>query len=168
MDTVPKQNCLLPAFISPRFPGPSASILVTTFTELCRQPVLFVAEWLYHRQYFAGGRKLLFSPKHPDLMWGQPSTPLNGCWGLPSAGGPFGHGAHQLLPSGPQVKNEWSPTSSEAQLPPAVTYCSSCVFRGHVACAARLTSATVCQSGAWRRPISGHTPAPKGHLPSRL
>jgi hypothetical protein len=31
------------------------------------------------------------------------------------------------------------------QLPPAVTYCSICVWRGHVACAVRLTTATVCQ-----------------------
>jgi hypothetical protein len=61
-----------------------------------------------------------------------------------------------------------APPPMVPQLPPAVTYCSSCVLRGHVTCAVRLMTATVCQAGAWRRPISGDTPAREGHFPSWL
>lgn len=67
-----------------------------------------------------------------------------------------------------RLRMHGAPLPVAPQLRPAVTYCSRCVLRGHVAGAVGLTSATVYHPGTWRSPFSGDTPERQGHFPSWL
>jgi len=86
LDAEAKWNYLLSADISPRIrsfgqhPGyyiywamPAASFICNSGPTTDSN-----SQW---------DRKVLFSPKHPDLMWGLHSAPLNGYWRFSSPGG---------------------------------------------------------------------------------